>query len=461
VKLVCCLLAAVLTASAQVKLPAYTRRVLPNGVVLDLLPKKDVPMSTLRAVIKGGGESEPLELAGLASVTAELLRRGTTTRTADEFSDELDSIGASFSAYSDQQSTIVSSQFLSKDTDRALDLFADAILHPIFPQAEVTKAVAQRIDHVKSLKDSPAASVSLYFRSFFYPSRHPYAHPPDELSLAHIQRRHIVSYHKQFYAGKNLVIIAAGDIDPDSMEEKLAGKFGSLAAGNAYAWRRNVPPLAHAGPRLLLVDKPDATQTHFLIAQPGISRTHPERITLWLVNTLFGGRFTSMLNQALRVNSGLTYGAYSRLDQNRLRGAIAISTFTGTETTGKAIDLALEVLKHLRERGLTADQLASAKTYIKGTYPSERLETADQLAAVLGEIELYDLDRSEVDDLFARIDAVTLEQVNAAARRFYRPENLQFVLLGNAAKIREAVSKYAPKVVTLSITKPGFRVPAD
>jgi len=144
------------------------------------------------------------------------------------------------------------------------------------------------------------------------------------------------------------------------------------------------------------------------------------------------------------------------VQEPRLAGSIVITTFTKTETTAKAIDMALETLRRLGEKGITAEQLTSAKAYFKGTYPPARLQTADQLAAILGEFEIYGLGRDEVDDLFSRIDAVSLEQANAAARKYYKSENLTFVLLGNAAKIREAAAKYAPKVVEVSITKPGI-----
>ena len=114
------------------------------------------------------------------------------------------------------------------------------------------------------------------------------------------------------------------------------------------------------------------------------------------------------------------------------------------------------MLKRLQEKGLTAEQLASAKAYVKGTYAPNRIQTADQIAAMLGEIELFGLGRDEVDQFFARVDAVTLEQANAVARRYYRTENLTFVLVGNAAKIREVAAKYGPKVVERSVTQPGW-----
>ena len=182
----------------------------------------------------------------------------------------------------------------------------------------------------------------------------------------------------------------------------------------------------------------------------------PDRVPLILVNTLFGGRFTSMINDALRVTSGLTYGASSTVQMVRLDGAITINSYTKTETTAQAIDLALDVLKRFHDQGMTAEQLASAKAYVKGSYPARTVQTADQVANVLGEMELFGLDRDEVDQFFARVDAVTLEQANAVARKYYRTENLTFVLLGNAAKIRDVAAKYGPKVVEKQARQPGW-----
>jgi predicted Zn-dependent peptidase len=207
---------------------------------------------------------------------------------------------------------------------------------------------------------------------------------------------------------------------------------------------------------MILIDKPDATQTYFIIAQPGIDRKSPDRAKIELINTLFGGRFTSMLNQALRADAGLTYGASSSAEETRLQGAILISTYTKTETTAQAIDMALDILKRLNEKGITAEQLASAKAYVKGLYPTRRLETIDQLADELGELELWGETREEIDGYFARVDAVTLDGVNAAVKKYYRTEDLTFVLLGAADKIRDSVKKYDPHFTELAARDAGW-----
>ncbi|WP_321469870.1 pitrilysin family protein [uncultured Paludibaculum sp.] len=458
------ILASVLLASSllgQAKLPPYTKQTLPNGATLILLKKPDVPLVSLRAIFRGGVESEPAALSGVAALTAELVRRGTPTRTSEQVSLDLDSIGATLTGGSDRQASYLATEFMARTQDRALEIFSDVLLHPSFPEPEVKKVLAQAADRLRSIKDNPGAAIGRYFEAFYYPASHPYhrSGTVTEGSLAQIGRDQIVAFHKQAYTGKNLILIAAGDFDPAKLGPVLTNLASQLPAGTEFQPAKVTAPKFDSA-RLLLVDKPDATQTYFEIGMPGIDRTNRDRVPLMVINTLFGGRFTSMLNDALRVNSGLTYGARCVLEQDRHTGAIVISTYTRTDTTGQAIDMSLEVLKKLSEQGIDADQLASAKAYIKGGFPTQRLETADQLASVLGDLELYGLNKGEIDDYFSRIDAITLEEANTIAKKYYRDANLQFCLLGNASKIQDGVKKYAPKLKVVAIKDSGFEAPA-
>ncbi|HEX3748729.1 MAG TPA: pitrilysin family protein [Bryobacteraceae bacterium] len=428
--------------AAQVKLPPYTREVLPNGTVLYFMHRGGIPLVRFLVVVKGGSEADPAGRSGLAAITAELLRRGTAQYSAAQFSEEVDGLGGTLFANASEQATTVSAEFLSKDFDRGLALVSQAILHPSFPEDEVRKTVARRVDSLKSAKDNPGAAIRSFYDTFFFGANHPYGRVPDEASYDHIQRAQIVESHQRLFVGKNLIVIVAGDFDPAAAKASVVKTFGSVPAGEAFSYLAAAAVPRPSAPRVLLIDKPDATQTYFVIAQPGVRRSTPDRVPLILVNTLFGGRFTSMINDALRVNSGLTYGASSSVQMGRLDGAITINSYTKTDTTEKAIDMALDVLKSFGEKGMTAEQLASVKAYVKGEYPTATVQTADQIAGVLSEMELYGLGRDEVDEYFARIDAVTLEQVNAVARKYFRADDLTFVLLGNAAKIRDVARKY-------------------
>lgn len=446
-------------AVAQVRLPPHETVTLANGLRVILAPNREVPLVTLRVLARGGAEMDPVERAGVSDVTAELLQRGAGGRSAQEFAAQLDALGAEWRAGATPQAIEIELEFLARDTAPALGLLGDALAKPTFAEAEVKKALAESIDAAKSVKDDAGEASRYYAKAMMFGASHPYGRLPDEVSLARITRDDIVRLHRQAFAARNLTVVAAGDFVPAAMRAEMERALGGLPAGEAHAW---LPPRAapnYDAPRLLLVDKPDATQTYFSIMMPGVERGHPDRAALWLVNTLFGERFTSMLNDELRVNSGLTYGASSRVEMNRLPGAITIYSYTKTESTVAAIDLALAVLRRLRDKGIDAAQLASAKAYIKGKYPTDALETSRQVAAVLGDLALFGLNRGEVDDLFSRLDAVTPAKATEVARRFFTDANLQFCLVGNAAAMREDVAKYAARRKEIAITSPGVAVP--
>lgn len=365
-RLIVSLLLAAACLQGQAKLPPYTKQTLPNGATLILLKKPDVPLVSVRAIFRGGVEAEPANLTGIAALTAELVRRGTPTRSSEQVSLDLDSIGANLNGGSDRQASFLFTEYMARTQDRALEIFSDVLLHPSFPEPEVKKVVAQAADRLRSIKDNPEPPSAATTRPLL-PCRAPL--PPLRQRhrgvLTRLTRDEIIAFHKKNYTGKNLILIAAGDFDPAKLGPVLAKLAGELPAGPEFQPGKFAAPKFDSA-RLLLVDKPDATQTYFEIGMPGIDRTNRDRVPLMVLNTLFGGRFTSMLNDALRVNSGLTYGARSILEQDRHTGSIIISTYTRTDTTEKAVDMALDVLKKLSEQGIDAAQLASAKAYIKG-----------------------------------------------------------------------------------------------
>jgi predicted Zn-dependent peptidase len=235
-----------------------------------------------------------------------------------------------------------------------------------------------------------------------------------------------------------------------------------MLAEKFAAWKpRAVAPIvlpevkSFVGRKLLLVNKPDSTQTFFRIGNLGISQTDPDRVYLEVINTLFGGRFTSMINSELRIKSGLTYGANSAFDQRRLAGPFVIASYTPNKTTEKALDLALDVLKRLHEKGITAEELQSAKNYIKGQSPTD-IETTNQLAELLTRLRFYGLGDSEINEYYQRIDAMTLDDARRVIKQHFPLDNLVFVLIGKAEEIKPILSKYAGQIDQKSIQDIGF-----
>src|SRR5258706_9740770 len=370
------------SAAQTLHMPAHEKYVLKNGLTVLLLEKHGVPMINLYAIVKTGSAADPAGEEGLASITAGLLRKGTKARTAQQFAADLDYIGGEFDAEAGADFSSVSAEFLTKDLARGLELFSDAALHPTFPQAEVDKLLAQAVDGVRGAKDDPQQVLGLYYYGYLY-GTHPYGRAAggDEVSLQRIKRDAIVKFYEGNYAPGNTLLAVAGEFNGTEMRKKLEETFGGWPA-HAVTPPQIAAIAADKGKRLLVVNKDDATQTYFAIGNVGIARNDPDRVAIRVVNTIFGGRFTSELNEALRVESGYTYGASSFFDSRKAAGPFGIFSFTKNETTAPAIDLALQVLQKFHKQGVTDEQLKSAKSYIKGQFPPN-IETSRQLAQII------------------------------------------------------------------------------
>ncbi|WP_419806019.1 M16 family metallopeptidase [Terriglobus sp.] len=437
-------------------LPAYERYVTPNGMTVLLLEKHEVPLVAMNLVLRSGSVADPAGKEGTASITAALLRRGTASRSADQFSNDIDTIGMQYGSGVLLDSSQVTTNFLKKDQASALALFTDAVLHPTFPEAEFTKLLAQRQDAVRSGKDNPQAVLGLYYRAFLFGSN-PYGRPStgDEMSLKRITRDDVLAFYKANYTPGNAILAVSGDFDAKAMRSTLDAAFAGWQ-GKAPA---PVPLTAMApvkGRRVLLVDKPDATQTYFALGNIGINATDPDRGELDVVNELFGGRFTSLLNTELRIKTGYTYGASSSFSENRVAGPFTIATFTRNATTGNAIDKTLQVLDTARAQGFAANQLTSAKNTIAGTLPPE-LETAQSVAATLAHNELYGITRDDFNRDLVKTQQTTPEDAKRLlARDFPASTDVVLVVVGKASEIGPTIRKFSPNVTERKITDPGF-----
>ncbi|MDP2364700.1 MAG: insulinase family protein, partial [Ignavibacteria bacterium] len=192
----------------------------------------------------------------------------------------------------------------------------------------------------------------------------------------------------------------------------------------------------------------------FMIGGFGVPMSNPDQIQIDVINTILGGRFTSWLNDELRVNAGYTYGARSRFASYKTAGTFYISTFTATKNTEPAIDLALKTYNRLFEKGIDEATLKSAKNYVKGQFPPD-YETASSLAGFLTQKYIYGLDDSYINDFEKSVDGMTVEKANEIIKKYFPKDNLQFVLIGKANDIREIAKKYG-KVIEKNISEDGF-----
>lgn len=446
-------------ATAQPTAPAFTlpatkQFTLENGLTVTLMPRQNVPLISVHAVIRAGSVND--DLSGLAGLTAQSLRLGAAGQSKQQIEQQVDFIGASLDAYADRDGSTVRSDFMSRDGDKMLPLLRDVLLHPDFDAAEFAKLKERAIAGIEQDKQNPRDVIGRYFSWQLFGS-HPYGNPVSgtQASLKKLTREEIHAFHRRFYQPGNTALCVVGDFDADSMKSTLRQLFGDWTPQDLPV----VSPLKNSLPkpvasRVLLVNKPDAQETTFIIGGKGIARSSPDYIGLKVVNTVLGGRFTSWLNDELRVNSGLTYGAWSGFAPFCESGQFQISSFTRTKSTEEALDLTLKTYQRLWDRGIDAATLASAKAYVKGQFPL-RFQTNAQLAGLLADMHLYGVDASAINDFQQQVDQLTEADCRQLINDYFPKDNLQIVLIGIADEIAPVAAKYGT-VTRLDITDPGF-----
>lgn len=446
-----------LAAASDITLPEYERVVLDNGTVLLLAEKHDVPLVGMNAVVRGGSVADPADKAGLADLLASVMQKGAGDRDAAEFAEAAASVGGDISASADVETVEITAEFLSRDIDLMIELVADMLMRPTLSEEEVVKERDRAIALIAAAKDSSLQSLMPSYTNAFVFGEHPYGNSTfgSESTLAAISHDDVVQYHADNFGGDRLIIAVVGDFQLEALKARLATVFGSWEPAAAPLTEVAEPQRAAPG-RVLLVDKPGAAQTYFWIGNVGVPVAYEGRAELNLANTVFGGRFTSMLMTELRVKSGLTYGARSRVARYARAGSVTIRSFTETAKTVEAIDMAVDVLGRLHDRGLNDEMIESARNYIMGQFPPS-LETASSLAGMFAFLEQHGLDRAYIDNYGAALaDATPVSVSNAIADVYPQTNDLVFVLIGDAEAIREAVAKYG-EVTELAITEPRFR----
>lgn len=443
--------------AADVTLPEYERVELTNGTVLLLSEKHDVPLIGLRASVRGGAVTDPAEQGGLAELLATVMQKGAGDRDAAAFAEASAAVGGQLSVSAGLESITVSADFLSRDAELMIELVSDVLQRPTLAADELAKERGRTIDLIKAAKDSdPSELMPAYGNAFLF-SDHPYGNPTfgSESTLAEIEHDDLLQYYQDHFGGDRLIIAVAGDFDLDAMKAALTLTFEGWQPAGAALPEVGTPEKIR-GRRVLLVDKPGATQTYFWIGNIGVAVDYPKRAELNLANTVFGGRFTSMLMTELRVNTGLTYTARSAVERRAQPGSVTIRSFTETSKTVEAIDLALSVLDRLHVSGLNEEMIASARNYIMGQFPPS-LETGSSLAAMLAYLELHGLDRTYIDNYGAALEAATPVTIhNTISEAYPLADNLALILIGDADLIRDDVVKYG-EVTEMSITQPRFR----
>ncbi|MGB7922064.1 MAG: insulinase family protein [Pyrinomonadaceae bacterium] len=413
-------------------LPRIERRKLSNGLEVLLVNHKELPVVSINLVLKTGAAADPQGRAGLASFTAALIDEGTKTRNALDISNQLAAIGARLGTGADWDLTGVNLLTLTRHLDRALEIYADVITNPTFPESELKLQRDTRLATLLQRRDDANSIAAIVYASLLYGREHPYGHPVigDDQSVRAVTNEEIKRFYETYYRPNNATLIVVGDADATALMPKLERAFANWK--NADVPAVNIPaPQARDKAAVYLVDKPGAAQSVIAIGQIGLPRSTPDYFPLLVMNTLLGGQFTSRVNMNLRENKGYTYGARTSFDYRRGAGPFAASAGVQTAVTKESVVEFLKELKGVRgEIPVTPAELEFSKQAIIRGFPRS-FETPEQISGRLTDIVLYNLPDDYFNNYIANIRAVTMADVTRVANRYLDPSKMTILVVGD------------------------------
>lgn len=417
-----------------------------NGLRVVVRRRGTIPLVALRLVVMAGSASDPKGKAGLSDFTAHLLRRGTQDHSVDELNESVEFVGADLSLGSAEDYMSLRAVTPSEHLGRMLKTLGEVVRSPSFPAAEFESEKERLLAQLGNDLDDPEALADRAMLSALW-GDHPYGHDVagNRRDVRSFTRGDVVRFHAQQMGPQVSTLYIVGAVELSKARALVEKAFGRWTGGPAAVRWPKATPLPPLG-SVLVVDKPEQTQSQVRLSAPAFARRAKEFFPGVALNAVLGAGFTSRLMNEIRVNRGLSYGARSGFETMKLGGSFFISTFTKTESTAEIIRVALDEVKKLRTRGFRPGELKAAQKYVAGVYPL-RLETNDALAGVLGDIDFYGLGADWVEKYRERIQAVTPNDAMAVAARYLFPEPPTLVVVGNAAKVAPQVAKFGKVTV--------------
>jgi len=426
----------------KVKLPRAEEARLANGLQVVLLRSTKVPTFNMQMVVLSGGLSDPADYRGLASFTASLLREGTKTRSSKEISEQVDAIGATLGANSgfSSMTTNVNAGGLVENLDQTLDLFADVVRNPTFPQAELDKYKSRTLAQLQFQRSIPQFLAQEQFSRAIY-GTHPASiiAPPAE-SLKRLSSKDLADFHAKYYRPNNAILAIVGDVTMKEIMPKLEKAFGSWEKGDVPATQIPAAP-AQGESKIYLIDRPGSVQTVLQLGTLGIERTSADYFAVLLADRVLGGGPSGRLFLNLREDKGYTYGAYSGFGGSKFKGTWISSSEVRTDVTEGAMKEFMYELNRLRNEKVPAEELENAKRAIVGSFALS-LEQPQSLLQNIITQKLYNLPVDYWDTYPQKVSEITADDVQRAAQKYLDMGHLQVVAVGDAAKAREVLSKY-------------------
>jgi predicted Zn-dependent peptidase len=451
------LICASVLARGAFKLPTPEKLTLRNGITVYYLKNADFPLVSFRMWIRGAGSVlEPADLEGVANLSADLLLKGTPSRDADAIAEAVDFLGARLDISAQDEYASVSAESLAEHFPKLMEITADCLINPLFKEDEFTKERKKRIDSLKAVKDNPRLAVRYYFQKAYF-GNHPMGHLASgtETSLQKMTLADMKNYYQKAFRPDQSIAAVVGNIDKPKLLELLNATIGRWTKPAGAALALNIPALPKPkGPKLILVDKSDATQAYWILGAPGYAVGDKITPQAAVMNTLFGGRFTSWLSTELRIKRGLTYGAGSNFQTWSAGGIFSASSYTRNEKIGEMLDIVFDLLKKARKEGFAAEEITSARNYIQGQFPPT-LETNASKANAYVRLAFHNLGFDYYDQYLAKVQAVSGQEAKDAAVTLIPDKDFVLVVVGKTAEIKKQLEKFGTWTEK-KITDPDF-----
>ena len=427
----------------KVKLPRAEETTLPNGLRVILLHNPKVPTFNMQMVVLSGGLSDKPDFRGLSGFTATLLREGTAKRSSKDIAEQIDALGATLNGSSGLSSMIstISTAGLVENLDQTLDLFADVIRNPTFPEAEIAKYKARTLPQLQFQRSSPQFLALEQFNRAIYGAAHPasFVSSPAE-SVKKVTSKDLAEFHSTYYRPNNALLAIVGDVTMKDVMPKIEKAFGDWQKGTVPATTIPAAPEQSAA-KIVLIDRPGSVQTVLRLGTLGIERTNPDYFAVLLADAVLGAGPQARLFLNLREDKGYTYGAYSSFSGTRFRGTWVSNAEVRTEVTEGAMKEFMYELNRLRDTPVAAEELENAKRSIIGGFALS-LEQPQALLQNIITQKLYNLPADYWDTYPQKVAAITAEDVQRVAKKYIDMGHLQVVAVGDASKARDVLSKY-------------------
>jgi zinc protease len=426
----------VLTCGTSAALPKVEKTATDSGLVVLLSEDHSLPFVTIQLLVDAGSRLDPPGKEGLANLTSACLLLGTSARKAAAINEELDFMGASLSASTNRDYTVLNLRVLKKDLDKGLDLFSDVLTAPVFPDDEIRKEVGKTVAAIQAAEDRPEDVAEKTFMKTLFPEG-PYGHPVKgtQESVGKLTKNDIGEFYRAYYHPNNAILTVVGDM---TMKDVMSRLLSRLAA-----WKKAPIPeesfnMSYEKEKKTIKIDRRITQANVIIGEKGVSRENPDYYALTVMNYILGGGgFASRLTEEIRNKRGLAYDVASFFDPGRYTGSFQVVLQTKNATAREAIALSKQQLELITQETVSDKELEGAKKYLVGSFPM-RFDTQSKLANFLNQVEYYRLGMDYPAKYPSIITAVKKEDVLRVAKKYLNPQETILVIV---ADLKEAATE--------------------